>query len=242
LIAIVPLLASGQCRQLVTRGEAVVNPLATLVVRRFEVMPYESVWLAMQKFTRLRDNNSADEIWLLQHEPVFTLGQAGRYEHVLSPGDIPLVQSDRGGQVTYHGPGQLVAYTLLDLRRLKKGARDLVTLIEQSIIDTLSVFNVKAPARADAPGVYIDDSKIASLGLRVRRGASYHGLALNISMDLEPFQRINPCGYTGLKVVQLQDFVASASLSDVASIWLNEFNRRLGYQQLIEKKGLPNDE
>lgn len=222
--------------------EISVYPLEKMVVRRFDVMPYQQIWSAMQSFTNLRNSVTEDEVWLLQHEPVFTLGQAGRHEHVLSPGEIPLVQSDRGGQVTYHGPGQLVAYTLLDLQRLKLGARDLITLLEQSIVDTLAVFHVDARAKKDAPGVYIGDSKIASIGLRIRKGASYHGLAINIDMNLEPFLRINPCGYGGLKMIQLADFVPSVSIHEVADTWLDQFNRRLGYQQLVDKKGLPDDE
>jgi len=166
---------------------------------------YTRVWRAMQAFTDARTADTPDEIWCVEHPPVFTLGQAGRAEHVLAPGDIPVLPVDRGGQVTYHGPGQVVVYPLLDLRRLDLGVRALVTLIEQALIDTLADFGVRAARRAGAPGVYVEDAKIAALGLRVRRGCSFHGLAFNIDMNLEPYRRINPCGYEGLAVTQLAD-------------------------------------
>ena len=168
-------------------------------------MAYEPTWHAMQRFTQNRDADTADEIWLLEHPRVFTQGQAGKVEHILAAGDIPVVQVDRGGQVTYHGPGQLVAYTLVDVRRAGQGVRDLVTAIENSLIDLLGQYDVLAQAKPDAPGVYVGDKKIASLGLRIRRGCSFHGLALNVDMDLQPFQRINPCGYAGLQMTQLRD-------------------------------------
>ena len=152
----------------------------------------------MQRFTDARDEATADELWLVEHDPVFTLGQAGKPEHVLMPGDIPVVHVDRGGQVTYHGPGQIVAYPLLDLRRLKLGVREFVHRIEQAVIDTLGDWNIEAARRDGAPGVYVDGAKVAALGLRVRRGCTFHGLAFNIAMDLEPFQRINPCGFAGV--------------------------------------------
>jgi len=172
-------------------------------IRRLGVIPYEQSWKAMQDFTDQRGPDTEDELWLLQHPPVFTQGQAGKAEHLLMPGDIPVVQTDRGGQVTYHGPGQWVVYLLLDLRRHQLGVRDLVDLIEQSIVALLQRHGIDAAPRRDAPGVYVGDAKIASLGLRVRRGCSYHGLAFNIDMDLEPFSRINPCGYQGLAVTTL---------------------------------------
>jgi lipoyl(octanoyl) transferase len=159
----------------------------------------------MQHFTQNRDADTADEIWLLEHPRVFTQGQAGKAEHVLAAGDIPVVQVDRGGQVTYHGPGQLVAYVLVDVRRAGQGVRDLVTSIENSLIDLLAQYDIAAQAKPDAPGVYVGDKKIASLGLRIRRGCSFHGLALNVDMDLQPFQRINPCGYAGLHMTQLRE-------------------------------------
>ena len=177
----------------------------SVVVRQLGCMAYEPTWHAMQRFTQHRDADTADELWLLEHPRVFTQGQAGKVEHILAAGDIPVVQVDRGGQVTYHGPGQLVAYTLVDVRRAGQGVRDLVTAIENSLIDLLGQYDVLAQAKPDAPGVYVDDKKIASLGLRIRRGCSFHGLALNVDMDLQPFQRINPCGYAGLQMTQLRD-------------------------------------
>jgi len=173
-------------------------------LRRLGVVPYEETWQAMREFTDRRGPDTDDELWLLQHTPVFTQGQAGKAEHLLLPGDIPVVQSDRGGQVTYHGPGQWVVYLLLDLRRHHLGIRDLVDLIEQSIVTVLGRLGIAAAPRRDAPGVYVGGAKIASLGLRVRRGCSYHGLSLNADMDLEPFSRINPCGYEGLEVTSVR--------------------------------------
>jgi len=166
---------------------------------------YESVWQDMRRYTDERDSTSPDQLWIVEHPPIFTLGQAGRKEHLINIGEIPVVQSDRGGQVTYHGPGQIILYTLLDLKRNRLGVRTLVNCIEQTVIDLLKIHNIEAKTRQDAPGVYVNDAKVASLGLRVRRGCSYHGLALNVDMDLEPFSRINPCGYPGLKVTQLAD-------------------------------------
>ena len=177
----------------------------SVVVRHLGCVAYEPTWHAMQHFTQNRDANTADEIWLLEHPRVFTQGQAGKAEHVLAAGDIPVVQVDRGGQVTYHGPGQLVAYVLVDVRRAGQGVRDLVTSIENSLIDLLTQYDIAAQAKPDAPGVYVGDKKIASLGLRIRRGCSFHGLALNVDMDLQPFQRINPCGYAGLHMTQLRE-------------------------------------
>lgn len=181
-----------------------------LRVRWLGRIDYEPAWHAMQEFTDRRDAGSDDEIWLLEHPPVFTQGQAGKAEHLLFPGDIPVVHVDRGGQVTYHGPGQLVAYVLIDVRRQGIGVRELVSLIENSLVQLLAGYNVSSCAKADAPGVYVDDAKIASLGLRIRRGCSFHGLALNVDMDLEPFGRINPCGYQGLRMTQLVDESAAA--------------------------------
>ncbi len=171
--------------------------------RELGLVEYAPTLSAMREFTDGRGPDTPDELWLLQHPPVFTQGQAGRAEHLLAPGDIPVVQVDRGGQVTYHGPGQWVIYLLVDMRRRGLGVRDLVSAIEQAILDLLSEHGIEALARADAPGVYVDGKKIASLGLRVRRGCSYHGLALNVDMDLEPFQRINPCGHVGLEVTSM---------------------------------------
>ena len=185
------------------------------VVRDLGRQPYEPVWRAMQRFTDARDETTTDELWLVEHDPVFTLGQAGRPEHVLAAGDIPVLQVDRGGQVTYHGPGQLVAYPLLDLRRLKLGVREYVHRIEQAVIDTLADSNIDAGRRDGAPGVYVDGAKIAALGIRVRRGCSFHGLAFNIAMDLRPFGRINPCGYAGLAVTAMRDLGGPSSVDAV---------------------------
>jgi lipoyl(octanoyl) transferase len=173
------------------------------VVRELGLVDYLPTLNAMRQFTDARLPDSTDELWLLQHPPVFTQGQAGKSEHVLAPGDIPVIQVDRGGQVTYHGPGQWVLYLMLDLRRTHRGVRDLVDLIEQSIVELLADYGITATGKRGAPGVYVAGAKIASLGLRVRRGCSYHGLALNVDMDLEPFQRINPCGYAGLQVTSM---------------------------------------
>lgn len=204
----------------------------TLRVRRLGVQPYGPVFEAMKAFTDRRDEGTADEVWLVQHPPVFTQGQAGDAEHVLMPGDIPVVQVDRGGQVTYHGPGQIVAYPMISLRRRALGVRDLVSGIEDSLVATLESFGIAAFAKPDAPGVYTaDDEKIASLGLRVRRGSSYHGLALNVDMDLEPFSRINPCGYQGLRMVHMRDYsaVRAADIAEVESRLMDQLARNLGF-------------
>jgi len=212
---------------------------SNVVIRLLGLMDYETVWKAMSAYTDTRDASSNDEIWLVEHPPVFTQGQAGKAEHVLMPGDIPVVQVDRGGQVTYHGPGQLVAYPLVDLRRLGIGVRNLVTAIEQSIVDTLSEYQLLASPKADAPGVYIDGDKIASLGLRVRRGCSFHGLSLNVAMDLEPFLRINPCGYQDLKMIQLQDFLdATVTVADVQTRLAAQLMKNLKYEQGTWVSGL----
>ncbi len=186
-----------------------------ILLRRLGVVDYRSCWQAMRSFTDQRTPESDDALWLVEHPPVFTQGQAGRPEHLLDAGDIPVVQSDRGGQITYHGPGQLIAYVLLDLRRLRIGVRQLVDALEGSVIDLLAAFDVVASARADAPGVYVDGAKIASLGLRVRHGCSYHGIALNLDLDLTPFRRINPCGHAGLPMTRLVDLVTPATLAAV---------------------------
>ncbi len=178
---------------------------ATLKIRVLGMQEYLPVWQRMQSFTRERSPDTPDEVWLVQHPPVFTLGRNGKMEHVLAPGDIPVVPIDRGGQVTYHGPGQLLAYLLLDIRRRELGVRELVMRIEQSVIDLLGRYGIQAAGDRDAPGVYVDGRKIAALGLRVTRGYTYHGLSLNVDMDLQPFQRINPCGYAGLQVTQCSD-------------------------------------
>lgn len=199
---------------------------ATLLrTRNLGVQPYAAVWQQMRDFTDQRTADTADEVWLVQHPPVFTQGQAGRAEHLLNPGEIPVVQTDRGGQVTYHGPGQLIAYPLLDLRRLGLGVRDLVSVLENTVVEFLADRKITAAAKPDAPGVYVEGRKIASLGLRVRRGCSFHGVSLNVHMDLAPFLRINPCGYNGLQMTQLADWVEPSSLQ-FASIE-QEFAERL---------------
>lgn len=194
-----------------------------LKIRRLGRLPYEPVWRAMSAFTDNRVADTPDELWLLEHDPVFTLGQAGKREHVLAPGDIPVLPVDRGGQVTYHGPGQIVAYPLLDLRRLDVGVRELVSRIEQALIDTLAHWQIEAARREGAPGVYVGAAKVAALGLRVRRGCSFHGLAFNVAMDLEPFQRINPCGYSGLAVTQMVDLGGPSQLATVENVLVEAF-------------------
>jgi len=174
-------------------------------IHNLGLRPYQEIWDAMRACTAARDADSADQIWLVQHPPVYTQGQAGKPEHLLAPGDIPVIQIDRGGQITYHGPGQTVMYLLLDLRRAGIGIRALVSLIEESVIGYLQELGIRAQSRIDAPGVYVDGKKIASLGLRVRGGCTYHGVALNVDMDLEPFSRINPCGLVGMQMTQLRD-------------------------------------
>ncbi|MCK4675374.1 MAG: lipoyl(octanoyl) transferase LipB [Gammaproteobacteria bacterium] len=188
-----------------------------IVCRHLGEVAYRDTWQKMQDFTDSRQPDTADELWFLQHPPVYTLGKNGKAEHVLKPVDIPVVNSDRGGQVTYHGPGQIVVYTLLDLNRLKIGVRELVSILEHSIIDLLAGYGVTSSARRDAPGVYVNGAKIAALGLRVRKGCSFHGLALNVDMELEPFSRINPCGYEGLEVTQLTNFVQGIPLETVVN-------------------------
>jgi lipoyl(octanoyl) transferase len=187
-----------------------------VVVRYLGRVEYEPTWRAMQRFTDERTPDTADEIWLLEHPPVFTLGLNGRREHVLAAGEIPVIQVDRGGQVTYHGPGQLVVYPLLDLKRLNLTIRDLVVRLENAVIESCAGYGIEAAGRRDAPGVYVQGRKLASIGLRVRRGGTYHGLALNVLNDLEPFSRINPCGYAGLQVTRLADLAAITNLDDLA--------------------------
>ena len=199
--------------------------------RDLGLIDYETAWHAMQRFTDGRGKDAADEVWLVQHPPVFTQGQSGKAEHLLLPGNIPVVQVDRGGQVAYHGPGQLVAYLMLDVRRLGFGVRDLVTRIENTLIALLDSYGVTAAAKADAPGVYVDGAKIASLGLRIRNGCSFHGLALNVDMDLEPFRRINPCGYAGLAMTQLSDHAEQIEFSEVSARLRAQLVRHLDYAE-----------
>lgn len=200
----------------------------SLRIQRLGRVEYVPVWRAMQQFTDERTAATPDEVWLVEHPPVFTQGQAGKAEHVLAPGDIPVVQVDRGGQVTFHGPGQVVAYILADIRRRGMGVRALVTRIEEAIIRVLGHYGVSGERVCGAPGIYVGGAKIAALGLRIRRGCSFHGLAFNVDMDLEPFSRINPCGYRGLEVTQLVSFTA-ARTSDIENLLVNELAAQLGY-------------
>lgn len=206
----------------------------TLGFRELGQMAYEPVWHAMQRFTNERGTEAPDEIWLVEHPPVFTQGQAGKAEHVLAPGDIPVIQVDRGGQVTYHGPGQIVAYPLIDIRRRGIGVRDFVHRIEEAIIRTLAHYGVRGERVCGAPGIYVRGDKIASLGLRVRRGRTFHGLAFNVDMDLEPFQRINPCGYAGLRVIQLSA-LAEVEIGEVERRLVAEFAQLLAYDAVLSE-------
>ena len=198
----------------------------SVIVRYLGMQDYQSSWQRMQAFNAARDAASDDEIWLLQHPPVFTLGLNGKRDHVLDAGTIPVIESDRGGQVTYHGPGQLIAYLLFDVRRNKLGIRQIVSRMEQAVIDLLAEQGVQAHARSQAPGVYVGESKIASLGLRVKRGGTYHGLSLNVDMDVTPFQRINPCGYPGLQVLNMVDLGLSYTVDQVAEQLLQALCRQ----------------
>ncbi|KEY56895.1 octanoyltransferase [Serratia sp. DD3] len=201
-----------------------------IILRQLGLQPYQPVSQAMHCFTDNRSDTTLDELWLVQHHPVFTQGQAGKTEHLLTPGDILVIQSDRGGQVTYHGPGQQVLYVMIDLKRNKMGVRQLVTALEQTVINTLAHFNIESRARPDAPGVYVGEEKICSLGLRIRKGCSFHGLALNVAMDLSPFQRINPCGYAGMKMTQVSTLAPGIGITDVHPILIQQFVHLLGYQ------------
>jgi len=202
-----------------------------VIVTDLGLTRYEDVQAAMQAFTAERGPHATNEIWLTEHQPVFTQGQAGKPEHLLSPGDVPVVQSDRGGQVTYHGPGQLVLYCLLDIARLGLGVKGLVARIENSVIELLGNYRVVAQTRPGAPGVYVDEAKIAALGLRIRKGCCYHGLSLNVDMDLEPFSRINPCGYQGLAVTQLRNFGVNAGVGQVGRDLADILIRNLGEKE-----------
>jgi lipoyl(octanoyl) transferase len=204
----------------------------SLTIRQLGQQDYETTWQAMKTFCVSRTSDSADEVWFVEHPPVFTQGVSGKPEHILSASEIPIVQSDRGGQVTYHGPGQLVMYVLFDLRRLDIGIRALVDVLENITIAGLKKYGLMAVAREDAPGVYIDDKKIASLGLRVKKGCSYHGLSINIDMDLTPFSFINPCGYEGLEVTQLSEHGVKCLTSDFAAVLLHELKEQLNYSRL----------
>ncbi|MDP8079079.1 lipoyl(octanoyl) transferase LipB [Phocoenobacter skyensis] len=211
-----------------------------LIVRKLGICDYQQTWQKMQQFTDNRDEKTTDEIWLVQHPAVFTQGQAGKPEHLLNPTNIPVIQSDRGGQITYHGLGQQVMYILIDIKRHKAEGRELnvrqlVTALEQAVVKTLADYGIEAYPKADAPGVYVNEKKICSLGLRIRKGCSFHGLALNINMDLSPFQNINPCGYTGLAMCQLKDFISEekADCDKVSPKLVDYFTQILGYNSTI---------
>ncbi len=225
-------------RPLNVLGERLPLQERPLHIRHLGRQDYETVWHAMQHYTDNRDAESQDELWIVEHNPVFTQGQAGKSEHILNPGDIPVIQVDRGGQVTYHGPGQLVVYPLLDIKRLKVGVRQLVTDIEQSIIQMLGEYQIEAYAKADAPGVYVDERKVASLGLRIRKGCSFHGLALNVDMDMSPFQRINPCGYAGMEMIQCKMINGPQTVKEAGDQLVDKFSQILGFQELVHHQGL----
>nr|WP_255673242.1 lipoyl(octanoyl) transferase LipB [Legionella sp. 31fI33] len=192
-------------------------------IRNLGLQPYLTVWDKMKSFTSVRNESTIDELWLLEHWPVYTQGQAGKAEHILNPNDIPIVQSDRGGQVTYHGPGQLVAYVLMDIRRRHLGIRNLVSQLEQILINLLANFQIPGSIRCGAPGVYVEDKKIASIGLRVKNGCTYHGVSLNVAMDLAPFQSINPCGFAKLKMAQISDYVPDVSVAGASKLFTEAF-------------------
>lgn len=210
--------------------------MTNLIIRNCGLTSYTTTLQLMKDFTNQRTPSTPDELWVLEHHPVFTQGQAGKPLHLLNPGTIPVVQSDRGGQTTYHGPGQLVIYLLLDLKRKNLGIKSLITHIEQAIIVLLAAYDISGSRQIKAPGVYVNHAKIAALGLRVRRGCSYHGLSLNVNMDLEPFTRINPCGYPDLKVVQMRDFNALASTAEVASQLVKHLMQHLNYDRIITEE------
>jgi lipoyl(octanoyl) transferase len=220
-------LNTEQSNVLATAVRPVARAIPPHIVRNLGLVEYEPTWRAMQRFTDQRAADTPDEIWFLEHPPVFTLGMNASRDHVLAAGDIPVVQIDRGGQVTYHGPGQLVIYPLVDLRRAALGVRDIVTALERSIIDYAAELGIAAECRRHAPGVYVEDRKLASVGIRVRRGASYHGVALNVSVDLEPFRRINPCGYPGLEMTRLADLTPVHSVAIAAEALQPHLLRRL---------------
>ena len=214
-----------------------------LLIRQQGLCDYQQTWQAMRDFTATRSSDTLSELWIVQHPPVFTQGQAGKAEHILDPGNIPVIQTDRGGQVTYHGPGQMVLYLLLSLYEIDLGVRALVSAIEQAIIDVLADYQLAAHTQLGAPGVYIGTAKIAALGLRIRRAYSYHGLALNVDMDLEPFQRINPCGYADLAVTQMRDHGIQTDIQQVTDELIAHLCTKLGYQALLfSAKGSPSNQ
>lgn len=213
------------------------NEKLPVLVRNLGLQSYLPIWEKMKSFTDERNEHSADEIWVLEHEAVFTQGQAGKEEHLLATGDIPVVPVDRGGQVTYHGPGQLMMYVLLDIRRRKLGVRDLVSALENCIVVSLEPYGINAYAKKDAPGVYVDEQKICSVGLRIRKGCSFHGLALNIDMDLGPFQRINPCGYAGLEMTDSKRLHGIQTIAEAKQQIVENFCKLLNLHPLIHKEG-----
>jgi lipoyl(octanoyl) transferase len=208
----------------------------SVIIRLLGRQDYQTCWHAMQEFTKQRDETTPDEIWLLEHNPVFTQGQNGKPEHLLNPGQIPVIHVDRGGQVTYHGPGQLVAYILVDLKRKKFNIREIVSILENSVIQLLADFQITATAKRTAPGVYVNDKKICSIGLRIRRGCSYHGLALNVAMDLEPFSRINPCGFQSLEMTQLHDFFSKIEIKSAETKLVDYLIANLRYTDTLIAK------
>lgn len=209
----------------------------SVLVRKLGRQDYEPIWRKMQEFTEQRDADTEDEIWLLQHEPVFTQGMNGKPEHILNKSTIPVVEIDRGGQVTYHGPGQLIVYCLIDLKRKKFGVRQMVTALEEAVIRLLKEEKITAVARKDAPGVYVDNAKVSALGLRVKRGCSYHGLSLNVDMNMAPFKQINPCGYEGLEVTQLKELGVNSSFSVVEQKLLHEICEQFSIENIHQVNG-----
>jgi len=212
-----------------------------LIVRKLGRQEYSPCWLAMQNFTNQRQDETPDELWLLEHPPIFTLGQNGKPEHILNAGEIPLLKIDRGGQVTYHGPGQLMAYTLINIKAKQLSIRRFVCVLEQTVIDLLAAYQIEGKAKSEAPGVYVGDQKIASIGLRIRRGCAFHGLALNVAMDLAPFSRINPCGYSGLEMTQISQLGGPSSVEDLGLQLAKGLAKNLGYAELLllESKAIP---
>ncbi len=205
----------------------------TVMIRTLDLQDYSQTLSAMRQFTEERNENTLDEIWVLEHPPIFTQGQNGKAEHIINPGNIPVVQADRGGQVTFHGPGQLVAYTLVDVQRKKFNIRQMVNLLEKSVIDCLNAWDIQAKSKCDAPGVYVEHDKICSIGLRIRRGRSFHGLALNVAMNLEPFTRIHPCGFQTLKMTQMSDINDTITMKDVQTKLLEYLVLHLGYNYFL---------
>lgn len=212
-----------------------------MIVRELGLIDYATVWEAMKNHTqhRIVDQTLADELWLVEHPPVFTQGQAGKPEHILNPQQIPVIQTDRGGQVTYHGPGQAVVYVLLNLKTHHLGIRGLVTLLEQTVIDLLKSYAISASTRCKAPGVYVDDAKICSIGLRVKKGHTYHGIALNIDMDLSPFSRINPCGFEKLAMTQMSELISSVNAQEIQTKLIQRLAENLGHERFVVKTQLP---